>query len=255
MNGETGLNTREEATSQEHLAELQLLLGYEFRNIDLLRRALTHRSYVNEHEAGEALDNESLEFLGDAVLGFLVSSRVFRRFPDLDEGELSKVRAHLVNAVNLQNLAEKIHLGDYIRLSRGEEKTGGRSKRAIVVDAFEAILGAIYVDGGIEASAAFVDRQIGETLDSPDAGKLACGDFKSLLQEKLHDLGYPEPVYRVVDELGPDHRKTFVVQVVIQDEVVSQAAGQTKKEAQQEAARLALEKLGEKDLGAGKDGM
>ena len=140
-------------------------------------------------------------------------------------------------------LAGKIHLGDYIQLSRGEEKTGGRNKRAIVVDSYEAIIGAIYVDGGIGAAASFVDRQIGEILDAPDAGKLSCGDFKSILQEKLHNLGRPEPVYIVVDELGPDHRKTFVVQVVVMDQVIAQASGQTKKQAQKEAARLALEKI------------
>jgi ribonuclease-3 len=235
-------NAGESANPPEELTQLESLLGYRFGNQDLLTRAITHRSYVNERE-GERLHNESLEFLGDAVLGFLVSSRVFRRFPNLNEGELSRVRARLVSAVNLQDLAEKIHLGDYIQLSRGEEKTGGRNKRAIVVDTYEAIIGAIYLDGGIEAAASFVDRQVGEILDSPDAGKLSCGDFKSILQEKLHNLGRPEPVYTVVDELGPDHRKTFVVQVVVMDQVVSQGSGQTKKEAQQEAARLALEKI------------
>jgi ribonuclease III len=241
MSSEAGEGCGEGATPHDPISGLQTLLGYRFGSVDLLRRALTHRSYVNEHEPGGSFHNESLEFLGDAVLGFLVSSRVFSRFPNHNEGELSKIRAHLVSAVNLQNLAEKIHLGDYIRLSRGEEKTGGRKKRAIVVDAYEAIIGAIYVDGGIDATAEFVERQIGETLDSPDAGKLTRGDFKSLLQETLHDLGRPEPVYTVVDELGPDHHKTFVVQVVVMNHLVAQAAGQTKKEAQQEAARLALE--------------
>jgi ribonuclease III len=243
VSSESGGQPEDEGNLPESLSELQALLGYSFKNVDLLQRALTHRSYVNEREAGAFLHNESLEFLGDSVLGFLVSSKVFLRFPDHDEGALSKIRAHLVSAVNLKRFAEKIRLGEYIRLSRGEEKTGGRNKRAIVADAYEAIIGAIYVDGGIAAAATFVDRQIGELLESPEAKNLTSSDFKSLLQERLHDLGRPEPVYEVVDEIGPDHRKTFVVQVVILDQVIAQASGQTKKEAQQEAARLALDAI------------
>ena len=134
-------------------------------------------------------------------------------------------------------------MGDYLRLSRGEEKTGGRAKRAIVADAYEAIIGAIYLDGGVKAASEFVDRQIGEYPEELDRRQLTYGDFKSALQEHLHDLGRPEPIYRVVNEIGPDHRKTFVVQVVIRGEVVAEGSGRTKKEAQQAAARLALESL------------
>ena len=144
------------------MRELENLLGYRFKDSNLLLQALTHRSYVNEHEGENLQNNESMEFLGDAVLGFLISSRIFQRYPDLTEGELSKIKAYLVSAVNLVRLAEAMCLGDYLRLSRGEEKTGGRAKRAIVADAYEAILGAIYLDGGVEAASAFVDRQIGE---------------------------------------------------------------------------------------------
>ena len=204
---------------------------------------MTHRSFVNEHEGGHFRNNESLEFLGDSVLGIVISSRIFQHYPELTEGELSKIKAYLVSAANLVQLAESIHLGGFIRLSRGEEKTGGRTKRAIMVDAYEAIIGALYLDGGVESASDFVWRQLGGFLEGLDLKQLTYGDFKSALQEQLHDLGRPEPIYRVVNEIGPDHRKTFVVQVVILGEVVAESSGRTKKEAQQSAARLALESL------------
>lgn len=236
----------ENSAQAESMPELESLLGYRFKDPGLLIRALTHRSYVNEREGEGIQHNESLEFLGDAVLGFLVSSWIFHRFPNLSEGDFSKIRAYLVSAVNLLHLAEELQLGSYIRLSRGEEKTGGRGKRAIVVDAYEAIVGAIYLDGGVQAASDFVERQMRRYLDSVGEGQRTYGDFKSVLQERLHDLGQPEPVYRVVDEIGPDHRKTFVVHVEVFGQVIAQAAGRTKKEAQQEAARLALESLEER---------
>jgi len=233
-----------EATPNASIDELEKLLGYRFRSRDLLIQALTHRSFVNEHEGENLRSNESLEFLGDAVLGFLISSRIFRHYPESTEGELSKIKAYLVSAANLVRLAEKIHLGKFLRLSRGEEKTGGRKKRAIIVDAYEAVIGAIYLDGGVEAAAAFVEQQIKEMLDKLDLEQITYGDFKSALQEHLHDLGYPEPEYRVVAEIGPDHKKTFVVQVLIHGKVFAESSGASKKEAQQAAARLALESLG-----------
>jgi len=231
--------------------DLENLLGYHFRNQALLLQALTHRSFVNEREGENLRNNESLEFLGDAVLGFIVSSRIFQLYPDLTEGDLSKIKAYLVSAANLFRLAEGIHLGDFVRLSRGEEKTGGRTKRAIAVDAYEAIIGAIYMDGGVEAASVFVERQIKEFLERLDLTELTYGDFKSALQEYLHNHGRPEPVYRVVDEIGPDHKKTFVVHVVIGDEVVAESSGRTKKEAQQSAARLALERIQQSAGGSG----
>jgi len=234
---------QDDAFPESSVCSLENILEYRFKDQSLLLQALTHRSFVNEHEGENLRNNESLEFLGDAVLGFVTSSRIFQHYPDLTEGELSKIKAYLVSAANLVHLAEQIHLGDFVRLSRGEEKTGGRTKRAIVVDAYEAIVGAIYLDGGVEAVSDFVGRQIGGFLESLDLKQLTYGDFKSALQEFLHNLGRPEPVYRVVDEIGPDHRKTFVVQVIIHDEVIAESSGRTKKEAQQSAARLALERL------------
>ena len=233
----------DDATPASSICSLETLLEYKFKDENLLLQALTHRSFVNEHEGENLRNNESLEFLGDAVLGFVISSRIFQHYPDLTEGELSKIKAYLASAANLVQLAEQIHLGDFVRLSRGEEKTGGRTKRAIVVDAYEAIIGAIYLDGGVEAASDFVGRQIEGFLGSLDLKQLTYGDFKSALQEFLHNLGRPEPVYRVVDEIGPDHRKTFVVQVIIHDEVIAESSGRTKKEAQQSAARLAMERL------------
>jgi ribonuclease III len=236
------------------LNDLENLLGHQFKNKQLLSQAVTHRSFVNEHEEQKLRNNESLEFLGDSVLGFLISSRIFQHYPELTEGELSKIKAYLVSAANLVKLAEGIHLGSFIRLSRGEEKTGGRTKRAILVDAYEAVIGAIYLDSGIDAASDFVGRQIETFLDDLDIRQLTYGDFKSALQEQLHDLGRSEPVYQVVDEIGPDHRKTFVVQVIVDGEVIAEASGTTKKEAQQSAARLALESLkssGQRAVGSG----
>jgi ribonuclease III len=235
-------HTEEELRSIS-LSDLENLLGYRFKNQSLLIQALTHRSFVNEYDGEKLRNNESLEFLGDSVLGFLISSHIFQCYPEMTEGELSKIKAYLVSAANLIILAEGIHLGDFVRLSRGEEKTGGRTKRAIVVDAYEAIIGAIYLDGGVDAASAFVGRQIEAFLEGMDLKQLTYGDFKSALQEHLHNLGRPEPVYRVVDEIGPDHRKVFVVQVIIHGEVVAESSGKTKKEAQQSAARLAMQML------------
>ncbi len=241
--------------SDTSLQDLEDLLGYRFHNRFLLIQALTHRSFVNdpggvsdsrgiEEPGRENLkNNESLEFLGDSVLGFIISARIFQLHPDLNEGELSKIKAYLVSAANLVLLAKGIRLGDFIYVSRGEEKTGGRKKRAILVDAYEAIIGAIYLDGGVEAASDFIERQIDPFLQTLDIRQLTYGDFKSALQEYLHNLGRPEPVYRVIDELGPDHKKTFVIQVLIDEAVVAEASGKTKKEAQQSAARLALERI------------
>ena len=223
--------------------ELEKRLGYSFRNKRLLRQALTHRSYVFEYEDQELRHNESLEFLGDAVLGFLVSARVFMHCPDLSEGELSKIKAHLVSAANLAKLAEAIGLGNFILMSRGEEKTGGRRKRTIIADAYEAVLGAVYLDGGADAASECLNRQMAACFEDIDMRELTSGDFKSALQERLHDLGRSEPSYQVVGEIGPDHLKVFIIQVAADGKMLAEASGGTKKEAQQAAARLALQNL------------
>lgn len=222
---------------------LEEALGYRFQDPGLLLRALTHRSYANERLEARPEHNEALEFLGDAVLGFLVSVAIYNRFPQLTEGEFSKAKAHLVSSAALVRLAEEIGLGGYLRLGRGEDKTGGRHKRAILVDAFEALLAAIYLDGGIEAARSFVERRLGPYIEGLDPARIRLGDFKSALQEKLHELGRERPAYRVAAEAGPEHRKTFVVEVLIEGRVAARATGRSKKEAEQEAARLALQEL------------
>ena len=225
------------------LDELEEILGHRFSNRSLLVQALTHRSFVNESSVENLKNNESLEFLGDAVLGFVISARLFQLFPDLNEGELSKIKAFLVSATNLFQLSKEIRLGEFIYLSRGEIKSGGRKKRAILVDAYEAIIGAIYLDAGVKKASDFIEKQIQTVLRDRDLRQLTYGDYKSALQEYLHNTGQPEPVYRVVDELGPDHQKIFVIQVLINNDVVAESSGKTKKEAQQSAARIALQKI------------
>ena len=229
----------------DDMAELEKRLEYHFRDKNLLQRALTHRSYVFENEDLELRHNESLEFLGDAVLGFLVSARIFTYCPELSEGELSKIRSLFVNATNLAELAEAIDLGTFVLMSRGEEKTGGRHKRTILADAYEAVLGAIYLDGGTDAASEYLDRRMNAYFKNIDIRELTVGDFKSVLQERLHDIGRSEPVYQVVGEIGPDHLKTFVIQVAVDGEILAEASGGTKKDAQQAAARLAMQNLKE----------
>ena len=234
------------------MAKLEKRMGYRFSNKNLLRQALTHRSYIFEYEDQGLPHNESLEFLGDAVLGFLVSARVFLLYPDMSEGELSKIKARLVSAANLAKLAEAIGIGDFILMSRGEEKTGGRHKKTIIADAYEAVLGAVYLDGGSEAASEYLGRQMMAIFEDIDISELTSGDFKSALQEHLHDIGRSEPIYKVVNEIGPDHLKTFVIQVVADGEILAEASGRTKKEAQQAAARLVMQNLKQLTFVSGK---
>lgn len=237
------------------LAELESTLRHAFKDRSLVDRALTHSSHANEAEATEAnvpLDNEPLEFLGDAVLGFVTSRALFERYPHYHEGELSKVRAHLVSARHLIHVAREIGLGAYLRLGRGEERSGGRSKSALLVDALEALIAAIYLDGGLEPAKGFILRTIVEPelrqVDAAPELVFSDVDQKSALQEYLQAAGQPQPAYHVVLEEGPDHQKTFTVEVRVRtidgrSEHSHRADGRTKKAAEQRAARLALEAL------------
>lgn len=220
--------------------ELERRLGYRFRDRDLLERALTHRSRAHEDASGAVTDNESLEFLGDSVLGFVVADELFRTFPQSDEGEKSKIKASLVSTTMLAALARRIGLGEYLVLGRGEEKTGGRRKQALLADGYEALIAAIYLDGGIEAARSFVIAQLAPAIASAREPSCPQHDHKSTLQEFLQARSRPLPEYRLAAETGPDHRKVFQVELWIGDEVVTSAIGRTKKEAEQEAARLAL---------------
>jgi ribonuclease-3 len=223
--------------------EVEGRLGYRFRDRDLLECALTHRSRANEDETGAVTDNESLEFLGDSVLGFLVAERLYHAFPESDEGEKSKMKASLVSTTALARLARRLDLGEYLVLGRGEEKTGGRRKRALLADAYEALIAAIFLDGGIDAARDFIVREFGQALSTEGRPSLSEGDHKSRLQEYLQAHDHLLPEYHVVAESGPDHHKIFQVDLSVDGEVVASASGRTKKEAEQEAARLALARL------------
>ena len=233
------------------LATLESRIQHHFSDPELLRRALTHSSLANETRtaSGEPLsDNEPLEFLGDAILGFLVSEALVRRFPGQREGELSRQKAHLVSAAHLYGVALRLDLGSFLDLGRSEEMSGGRAKKTLLVDGLEALLAAIYLDGGLAPASVFVESQV---LDAPpaldeDAGtdiQPAIHNFKSALQELAQSRQLPQPRYTIVKERGPEHSKTFTVEVRVGKDLTSQADGRTKKVAAQRAARAVYERL------------
>jgi ribonuclease-3 len=230
---------------RDEFAELEARLGYRFRDRGLVEHALTHRSRAHEDESGGVVDNESLEFLGDALVGFVIADVLFREFPELDEGEKSKIKASLVSTSSLARLAEQLDLGHHLLLGRGEERSGGRTKQALLADACEALLAALYLDGGLEVAAHVIAAQFRDRLDEVrrDGRAALLGDYKSALQEWLQSRDRPLPDYRVAAEHGPDHAKTFEVEVSADGAVWGRASGRTKKEAEQEAARQALERL------------
>jgi ribonuclease III len=232
---------------RDEFEELQVRVGYRFRDRGLLEHALTHKSRAAEDASGGVADNESLEFLGDAVLGLVVAEMLFRKYPHYDEGQKSKIKATVVSTQSLARHAEAMRLGDYLILGRGEEKTGGREKPALLADAFEAVVAAIYIDGGLEAAATFLRHQLKEAVDAGRDPSLVV-DYKSALQERLQALGRPLPHYRLAGESGPDHQKRFLVEVVVAGEVRGSATGRAKKEAEQDAARQALASLEEPPL-------
>ena len=230
---------------RDEFESLQAAAGYRFRDRGLLEQAMTHTSRANEDVSGGAADNESLEFLGDAVLGFVVADLLYREFPDDDEGEKSKMKAMLVSTAALARVAERLRLGDHLLLGRGEEKTGGRRKQALLADACEALIAAIYLDGGVEQARAFVVRELGSFVDELRREGVSAQDYKSALQELVQARNHPLPEYRVIGAAGPDHRKLFDVEVLLAGEPLARATGPSKKEAEQEAARLALDRLRE----------
>lgn len=224
---------------------LEDTIGYRFRDRGLLEHALTHRSRVHEDASGGVFDNESLEFLGDSILGFVIADMLFRAFPRHDEGQKSKLRASLVSAISLARLGETIDLGSFLILGRGEEKTGGRRKQALIADSYEALIAAIYLDGGLEPVRGFIERQFGGLIAEAErtgAGAEFTADYKSALQERLQSRARGLPVYRLVGELGPAHSRLFEVEVLVGGEPLARAEGRSKKEAAQAAAKLALEK-------------
>jgi ribonuclease-3 len=231
-------------------------LGRKFNNPELLQRALTHSSAVPDLRAADAKglalaqDNEQLEFLGDAVLNLLASEYLLEKFPQWSEGQLSKSRARLVNAQALESAARRIHLGEHLRLGRGEEKTKGREKPALLADAFEAVIAAIYLDGGLAAARETLRTALFDSALEERGSALFETDRKSALQEFLQGRGKPPAEYRLASESGPDHRKTFEVQVWINGSCMASGQGSTKKEAEQRAARTALERLEQTAVGS-----
>jgi ribonuclease III len=227
------------------LAELELALGHHFGDPRWLVQALMHSSRNPERTAQDPPgDNEKLEFLGDAVLELVVSEELIRAFPEWSEGQLSKSRARLVNATTLSLAAQRLRLGYHLRLGRGEEKTGGRSKPALLADAYEAVIAAIYLDAGLDAARRFVQRSLVEGVIIAEAQHLGRPDHKSALQELLQARGEAPGSYYLVEETGPDHQKMFRVEVRIAGNITAVGMGKTKKEAEQSAAVAALMQLG-----------
>ncbi len=219
---------------------LRQTLAHRFRNPELVLRALTHPSFVNEHPEDEIRDNQRLEFLGDAVIDFIAGAWVYRHYPDFDEGRMTRLRAALVRTETLAQLATEVGVGEALRLGRGEEESGGREREANLCDAFEALVGALYLDGGLAAAEAFVEPFIGPVAEEILAAA-ADRDAKSRLQEwSQAELGIT-PRYRVASERGPDHAKTFVAEVLLGKDVVGRGEGRSKQLAEQAAAQAAWE--------------
>jgi len=224
------------------LENLEERIEYLFKDRSLLVRALTHSSYANECRVEQG-DNEQLEFLGDTIIGFVVGEYLLVNHPDFSEGQLSKHRAQLVSSSSLFRMASGLELGRFLRLGKGAEKSGGRKKQAVLVDATEALVAAVYLDGGMEAARRFLLKQLEEDLGDIRSGRFVSWDYKSRLQERLHSLREAPPEYSIIDESGPSHRRQFCVRLTIGGEPTAQGQGRTKKSAEQDAARQALERV------------
>jgi ribonuclease-3 len=224
---------------------LENLLGYRFGDRDLLQQALVHRSFVHEHPHDERKDNETLEFLGDAVLGLAVSHLLLETYPQCNEGELSRMRSAVVNEKELARIARDLEIGPFLCIGKGEEQTGGREKPSLLADTLEALLGAVYLDGGLDAAVAVVKRLYARHLDPAAAVALdrLNKDYKTRLQEMTQGRYRVTPQYSLVAEEGPDHDKRFRFTVILDGREVAEGSGKTKKEAQQAAAKRALEDL------------
>ncbi len=226
------------------LEALEKAIDYAFRNRVFLVRALTHTSHAYEQSPQLLGDNEQLEFLGDSILGFLISEYLTQRYPDYREGRLSILKNYLVSASHLYGVAQKLELGGYLLLGRGEELSGGRVKRGLLADAIEALIAAIYLDGGIEEARRFVvDHILGPTPEVEEAAAAPFTNFKGALQEAARTLNLPSPRYTVVSEDGPAHARKFTVEVRLGNDLVAQAEGESKKSAGQKAAQAVLKRL------------
>ena len=233
-------NIRSESRKQE-LKELAKSLGVEFRDISLLQQALTHTSFANESK-GDIVHNERLEFLGDAVLELASSTYLYAHFPEMPEGQLTKTRASIVCSATLAKLAAGLHLGDYLLLGHGEEMGGGRTRQTNLEDTFESVIGAVYLDRGWDVAKDYVMRQLAPEFEKAARGAIL-KDYKTILQERVYQKEGQSVAYELVEEIGPDHDKSFTFQVRITGKVMGQGTGHSKKEAEQQAAREALARL------------
>ena len=225
---------------ENNLNRLEKDIEISFKDKNLLKTTFIHRSYLNEHPQESLPHNERLEFLGDSVLGLVVSEKLYTRFPTYPEGDLTNLRSSLVNAKTLSKAAISLNLGDYLFLSKGEEATGGRKRLYILANTFEALIGAVYLDQGVDMATVLIEKKLLIFLDHIIKNKLY-KDFKSLLQEKSQEkIGFT-PVYKVTDEKGPDHAKIFKIAVFLRNKKIAEGEGNSKQSAEQEAAKAALE--------------
>jgi len=224
------------------LGALQAILGINFKNESLLRQALVHRSYLNENPALHLVSNERLEFLGDAVLGFVVADELYSQFADFSEGDLTKLRSVLVRGETLSRIASSLQLGDYLYLGRGEEDSGGRSRSRNLSCGLEAVIGAVFLDQGFDVARGFILRLLSSEFDGVVEDKIT-DDYKSRLQQIIQSERKITPVYRTIEEVGPDHDKIFTVEVLAGDTILGRGSGKSKREAEMDAARQALQGL------------
>ena len=224
---------------------LEEKLGYRFKNRALLENALQHSSYANEHRGAGMRSNERLEFLGDAVLGVVTADYLYKKHPDLPEGDLTRIRAALVCEQSLHEVAQKLDLGSYLKLGKGEEAGGGRHRPSILADATEAVFAAVYLDGGITAASALIHRVLLD-VEREEVVEERRRDYKTLLQERVQRQAGQELTYCMVREEGPDHAKTFITEVRLNGTAIGEGSGHSKKESEQMAAKSALEELADK---------
>ncbi len=241
-------NNTNDIGSDTDLSRLEEILGCTFRKKSLLQQALTHKSFAHEATEGTAAHNESMEFLGDSILGFLVTDIIYHAFPAVTEGRLSKIKAYLVSSATLVAPAQELGLPDHLRLGKGEEKTGGRKKKALIANAFEAVVAAIYLDRGVEEVRRFLSPIYAPLIQEIRDGHAVVEDSKTTLQEYIQSRKLPLARYVVTNESGPQHRKTCHVEVVVGEETLARASGTTKKRAERQAAQAALKKLWQSDL-------
>ncbi len=224
----------------KNIPQFEKKIGYRFKNKKILIQALTHSSYAYENQQNVDSDNETMEFLGDSVLGLIIADYLYSAYSDLSEGELSKLKSTAANTTSLSSFGKRIKLDRYILLGKGEEKSGGRKKRTILAGAFEALIAALYLDGGMKAAHAFLTPQLEYIFKKIRAESYQVNNYKSALQEYLQKENLPAPAYKTVTSTGPDHKKCFIVEVLLEKKPLAKAKGRSKKDAEQRAAQKAL---------------